>query len=541
MIGTIRTKVKAVVVGAKECGKTALITSLYSNLRRLDPRTGFDLDEWEISRFLEDSSANDSHAFDLEGACIRLNDRRCPRYPQQTKDWSVIRMDVELVKRRKEGKWYCWNRLKETGFHRQKKVVSIEILDLPGERLSDLALMLGEKFRKRTFEDWSKGVWGHYKGIGKPDNCEWLSYDGYLNRVKGILSEFKDEVKKCLDGNMPADNSMVASKCNEYKDKIVKEYKKFLPTIRASKVAYYAPSTIRLMEDGKLVPAKNADEFHNALVSGLNETEEGKLVPPDLNTKGSRQVYIGLEGDEFAPLPVEVFEDDECRELIKLFHDSYSKYYKRIVQPIVDKLMHVSQVYYLVDVLNLLRDGREKKDAEVRFGSSLFKIFGNTPSKAPVVAGMVNWLSKLFSSVRKVCLVATQADKVAIWTDQEKKKEHKNMGNVKKLLTSLMMSDIKNAMGDIAAVRPFVCSAITSTDCQTDGQLVAYWENDKEKTSHPRDPVPEEWPNLDDDWEPLKTYPYERPKRCLKAVDPKSSPLPQYNLAAIAKSLLEIQ
>ena len=71
MIGAIRTKEKAVIVGAKESGKTSLITSLYSNLKQLGNRNKFDLGDWEVSQFISDET-DDPHVFDFEGACERL-------------------------------------------------------------------------------------------------------------------------------------------------------------------------------------------------------------------------------------------------------------------------------------------------------------------------------------------------------------------------------------------------------------------------------------------------------------------------------------
>ena len=521
MIGTIRTEEKAVIVGAKESGKTSLITSLYSNLQKCGSRSDFDLGDWEVSRFISDET-DDPHVFDFQGACNRL--KGC-RYPLQTKDWSVIKMEVHLSKVTKPG---VWNMCQEF-FCRQKKIVSLEILDLPGERMSDLALMVDEKFKQATFRMWSLRVESVYKSIEKPENSQWSSYNAYLNEVKWILEDLKKE-EKCI-------GEMFVEETAKAKNRIIEAYKKFLPLIRDSRVVYYAPSTIRLTEDGKLVPAASAKKFHCALSAGLKETDDGKLMPLLPEDKSAmadniRHVCIGLPEDEFAPLPREAFEDDKYKELRKSFEGSYNKYYKQIVEPIVKRIDGASKVYYLVDVLNLLRDGREKKDAEVRFAERFFKVLGNRPSNVPYIADVIDWFSSLFSSVKKVFLVATQADKAVICkyksTDDgnvQKRMAHDNVINMQKLMESLAMDKIRNAMGDDVAVQSFVCAAITSTKSTEDGRLVAYWKNDMKSAPVATEPgqpppVPRVWPDLDTQWEPSETFKYERPKRCLHSVDP---------------------
>jgi len=541
-----RTEVKAVVVGAKESGKTSLITSLYSNLRQQGNRQDFNLGEWEVSRFISEET-DDPHVFDFQGACNRLKVRR---YPLQTKDWSVIKMEVHLSKVTSPSDW--WSKIKSP-FTTQKKIVSLEVLDLPGERLSDLALMVEENFKQATFRKWSLRVEGAYKSI-ESENRKWKSYNAYLNEVKKILNDFPDDIKNIDEsGDDKSAKTDRKDKLNkQYKSRILEAYKGFLPLIRESRVAYYAPSTIRLTEDGKLVPASSGEEFHTSLMSGLKETEEGKLTPlaPEEESKDTRKVYIGLAEDEFAPLPREVFDDDKYEDLRNSFEDSYNKYYKQIVGPIVKRMEGASKVYYLVDVLNLLRDGREKKDAETRFAEKFFNVLGSRPSTVPYIGPIIDTCLALFTSVKEVVLVATQADKVlinkdAVHDDARKQIAVANLANMKKLTDSLAKTAIWNAMGEDAVIHTFACAAITSTRSTEDGRLEAYWKSDPKSGVIATDPgqpppVPQKWPDLDSEWKPLVTFKYERPKRCLREVDPGVSPLPQFNLVDIAKSLLEI-
>lgn len=542
-----RTKVKAVVVGAKECGKTSLITSLYSNLKMHGNREKFDLGEWEVSRFISEET-DDPHVFDFQGACNRL--KNC-RYPLQTKDWSVIKMKVHLSKVNPPSGWF--KGVKKT-FTAQEKIVSLEVLDLPGERLSDLALMVEEKFKRATFRKWSLRVEGAYKSIDKSENSKWKSYTAYLDEVKEILEHLTNDLK--IIDESGDDKSVKAKRKDglnkQHKSRILEAYKKFLPLIREGRVVYYAPSTIRLTEDGKLVPARSAEGFHDSLMSGLKVTEDGKLTPlaQGEESKDTRKIYIGLAEDEFAPLPREAFKDDKYKGLRDSFEDSYNKYYEKIVEPIVKRLEDAQKVYYLVDVLNLLRDGREKKDAEKRFAESFFKVLGRRPSTVPLIAGMIDTCASLFTSVKKVFLVATQADKVLVRKDKlrdehQKKIADDNLKNMKELTKSLAMNEILDAMGEDVKVQTDVCAAIDSTKTTEDGGLEAYWESGPKAGICSREPgqpppVPQSWPDLDSNWEPAETFKYERPKRCLKSVDPGVSPLSQFNVAAIAKSLLEI-
>jgi len=545
-----RTNVKAVVVGAKECGKTSLITSLYSNLQMHGNRNGFDLGEWAVSRFISEET-DDPHVFDFQGACNRL--KNC-RYPLQTKDWSVIKMEVHLSKVNPPS---GWSKGIKKVFIAHKKIVSLEVLDLPGERLSDLALMVEEKFKRATFRKWSLRVEGAYKSIDKSENSKWKSYTAYLDEVKEILEHLTNDLK--IIDESGDDKSVKAKRKDglnkQYKSRILEAYKKFLPLIRESRVVYYAPSTIRLTEDGKLVPARSAEGFHDSLMSGLKVTEDGKLTPLAPEEKSTmmndvRHVCIGLAEDEFAPLPREAFEDDKCKGLRNSFEDSYNKYYEKIVEPIVKRLKDAQKVYYLVDVLNLLRDGREKKDAEKRFAESFFKVLGRRPSTVPWIGGALDTCASWFTSVKKVFLVATQADKVVICKDAvsdeyQKKIADDNLKNMKELTESLAMNEILDAMGEDVKVQTDVCAAINSTKTTEDGRLEAYWESGPKAGISCREygqppPVPQSWPDLDSNWEPAETFKYERPKRCLRSVDPGASPLPQFNVAAIAKSLLEI-
>ena len=542
-----RTKVKAVVVGAKECGKTSLITSLYSNLLMHGNSKDFDLGEWKVSRFIREEP-DDPHVFDFKGACNRL--KNC-RYPLQTKDWSVIKMEVHLSKVNPPSGWL--KGIKKV-FTAQKKIVSLEMLDLPGERLSDLALMVEEKFKRATFRKWSLRVEGAYKSIDKSENSKWKSYAAYLDEVKEILEHLTNDLKEIDESG--DDKSVKAKRKDglnkQCKSRILEAYKKFLPLLRESRVVYYAPSTIRLTEDGKLVPARSAEGFHDSLMSGLKVTEDGKLTPlaQGEESKDTRKIYIGLAEDEFAPLPREAFEDDKYKGLRDSFEDSYNKYYKQIVAPIVERLKDTQKVYYLVDVLNLLRDGREKTDAEKRFAESFFKVLGRRPSTVPLIAGMIDTCASLFTSVKKVFLVATQADKVLICKnlvsdEYQKKIADDNLKNMKELTKSLAMNEIQDAMGEDVEVQTDVCAAINSTKATEDGRLAAYWESDPKAGISSRElgqppPVPKSWPDLDSKWEPAETFKYERPKRCLRSVDPGTTPLQQFNVAAIAKSLLGI-
>ena len=474
-----------------------------------------------------------------------------------------MKLEVHLKRKKPDG--WKWGALCKRGFQLctlNKKIVTLELLDLPGERMSDLALMLKNKFEKASFREWSARVKSNYKAI--QGSGKYKTYEEYIDRVKELLKEFKTGQKEA----------------KECKEEIIKAYKDFLPLVRAKRVAYYAPSTIRLTEDGLLVPADDADEFKEVLDHGFDEPKDHKLelktkekdLEPSLENgdeqepRSLRNVYIGLSDAEFAPLPEEAFTDG-AEELAGMFEAAYNRYYETIMAKLVEKLRNVNQVYYLVDVLNLLRDGREKMDLEKRFGSSFFKLFRKPQSTTPIISDAVDWFSELFNSVKKICLVATQADKVPLFQwkrddkggsrDEQGKKadetekikklreKHPNMDNIKKLLESLFAVTIKNNLGVDIKKEMFVCSAIVSTvpGAPLSGQgdtLRAYWKDDGELKYKLRPPVPENWPSLDDLWKRLETYPYEMPKRCLNSVDPRVSALPQYNLADIAKSMLEL-
>lgn len=507
--------IKIVVIGAKGSGKTSLLTSLYSNLKQ-GRLPLFNLDPWDVTHF-EDCSADIPEGvkrFDIEGARCSL---RSGSYPESTADWSVLKMRVFL---------------KHRG-NRKSKIVNLEILDLPGERVADFIMVNKETKKPLSFKEWSISVWDSYE---RPEE---------LRQYLSGLSTMDVSVKNDSD--------------------IFVRYKDFLATLYSKKSIFFAPSTVRLDERGNLLFSggtmsfddfkemlqkhtrfmeKNGTEF-NAFVKEIEQLLSAK----DYSEAKCKEVFtqfegivpgafkelkdgclrikvdfrkmldyslVGLNGCEFAPLPEDVFERKEWKLVVDRFSKAYERYYQTIVSPLIDWCKDIDQAYYLVDILGILRKGRPALDYESNFGRRILEVFKWTYSKitgvGPILDNLPSWSR---SRVKKVCLVATQSDKAKVKRDDGV--DNENVKRIESLLKELHGSSVRDIMGiPDDKIKVIACAAISSKEapCTTD--------------------VPEEWPALNEDW---GEYKFKASQECPVCDLFSPPPVGNFHLDLVAKEL----
>ena len=218
-----RRRMRIVVLGSKNSGKTVFLTALASNLLNHRKGNGFDLNHWEA--FVEEGFA-DSHKEDIadfpysqyrEGFA-----KENPEWPEKTTcAMSVLRLPLVF---RKEG---C-----------KERSLLIEMLDIPGERIADLTMA------KKSYREW----------------CRWMFEKfGSQYSANGPYLEYLDKVKYCFT----KDDLFYA-----YKTYLLTEYRKYSPWI--------VPSVVKLTKDGK------ATQFEQELdirALGLSPKDQFAPVP----------------------------------------------------------------------------------------------------------------------------------------------------------------------------------------------------------------------------------------------------------------------
>lgn len=157
----LRRRVRIVVLGSKESGKTVFLTALANHLLHHDP-TRFDLNGWEAFPE-EESDTPESVGFPpFPYADFRAGfAQERPEWPEKTKSTSVLRLPLRL---RKQGK-------------RDRRLL-LEFLDLPGERIADLTMA------RRSFREWSQWMNDSFAGQMQADPA----YRNYLRALQDCSS-----------------------------------------------------------------------------------------------------------------------------------------------------------------------------------------------------------------------------------------------------------------------------------------------------------------------------------------------------------------
>ena len=527
--------VKAVVIGAKGSGKTSLLVSLYSNLRAGSTEKFNPSKTWKVDPFesCEDELPPNIPHFDFDGA---RREMKKGDFPDSTTDWSVMKLRGWLI----------------NGSKNKKKRVTLEILDLPGERVADFTMVDPRTKAQRPFRIWSDVIKNAYDD---PDE-----FEEYLKSIRKV------DLEKDVDA----------------KKEILTHYRNFVSKLYEKKSLFFTPSTIRLDAEGRLlIPGagqpydeviktldanpffrekhgQKLDEFKHK-IEELRKPTEGKSEESDLESR-VRRVFdeykrdipvdfkglqdrnlivrvdfrkmledspLGLKDAEFAPLPEEAFGKNkkEWANIVKQFSKAYSQYYKKIVKPLIDWCKDVDQLYYLVDVLGILSRGQDAYDYESGFGRRVLEVFKKTYSNA-VWGGITDRIPKWsVSSLAKACLIVTQADKVFMKVKDNDENRTKLKEDLVKLVKDLHYSNIRMTIGvEAKDTPPVVCAAISSNYGQT--EIPAEW------------PIPAAWPSTQEEWNGKK-YAFKRTKNCPKC-DIRSASVENLWLDSVATEMLNV-
>ena len=220
-----RRRLRIVVLGSKNSGKTVFLTALASNLLNHRNGNGFNLNQWEA--FVEEGFAHSAHNEEIPNfPYSRYREgfaKENPEWPEKTTcAMSILRLPLVF---RKEG---C-----------KERPLLIEVLDIPGERIADLTMT------KRSYREW----------------CRWMFEKfGSQYSANGPYLEYLEKAKNC---------STKDDLFNAYKSYLLTEYKKYSPWV--------VPSVVKLTKEGK------ATEFEQELhIRALGLTAEDQFVPvPD--------------------------------------------------------------------------------------------------------------------------------------------------------------------------------------------------------------------------------------------------------------------
>lgn len=158
----MRRRVRVVVLGSAKSGKTVFLTALASHLKHHDNKGGcFSLNGWEASWCTDLKAGSEDYPPPFPYARY-LNDMKkpLPEFPEKTtSEMSVLRMPLTFRK-------YTGGKCVKD------RDVLLELMDLPGERVADLAMA------NKSYREW----------------CEWMnrvfveeksspSYCGYLEKA----------------------------------------------------------------------------------------------------------------------------------------------------------------------------------------------------------------------------------------------------------------------------------------------------------------------------------------------------------------------
>lgn len=232
-----RRRIRIVVLGSKESGKTVFLTALASNLLNHRKGNGFDLGEWEA--YLEEGFAHtaDEGIKDFPYPQYRNGFvKEKPEWPAKTTTtMSVLRLPLQF---RKEG-------VKE-------RDLLIELLDIPGERVADLTMA------DRSYREW----------------CEWMTdkFGGRFSATRGY-ADYLEKARDCRD-----------------RDALLRLYKAYLLDEYKSMSPWLMPSVVKLTMEGK------ATEFAKDLdIRPLGISAEDQFVPVPLewfNSSGENKALV---------------------------------------------------------------------------------------------------------------------------------------------------------------------------------------------------------------------------------------------------------
>ena len=314
---------------------------------------------------------------------------------------------------------------------KRRRDVRLEVMDLPGERVADFP-MIG-----RSYREW----------------CAWME-----NAFGGVFGSSEHYKEYCRAAAGATDLPMLFA-----------AYRRFLAQEYAACSLSLTPSVVKLGRDAVSRAGDSADEFLANIAD----------------------VPLGLDADrQFVPLPSALLADgSSCAKWVRQFERGYGAYRREVVDPIDGWLRDVNQLFYLVDVLNLLQSGPDVYNAEKAFGAQALRMFAQTDSANGLVRGIQRFLGMfLRTHIDGAAIVATKADLVL---------SEENRSRMKNLARRMFGAVLGNLGLDARHVAVLSCAAVKTTDeYAREKVLGARLDGASENlTTYLAADVPDDWPD----------------------------------------------
>jgi len=244
----------------------------------------------------------------------------------------------------------------------ENRKITLQILDVPGERLSDLSMS------SRNYRNWCRIVCQRHH----EDTSIAFRWKEYEQEVKTRLAEIKESAK---------DPQEVAS-LDEF---LRNAYGKFVTGQIDDCVPYITPSG---------------------------------FVLPDGDESSAKRLPSGVFECGFVPLPESFFgsKNRNVRTLLRNYDKAYDAYKKQFrIDEIARWLETANQAFYLVDILDILQKGGKALNGVRHQIESIVMNFVEGSDNFC----MRTWRFLCKTQIRKLCAVATQVDRTLVSRDRK--------------------------------------------------------------------------------------------------------------------------
>lgn len=335
-------RIRVVLLGSKGTGKTVFLTSAGDQLRHFEPKS-LDLNGWSVVFDQEVDNKVQEKVYKTEVPAFPYSESRAclsrGEWPVKTKDWSVLTVPFTLTK----GK--------------RRRRIMLEMLDLPGERVADFA-MVGKSYR-----DW----------------CGW--FERQFGGVAGFSPNYKSYLEK-LSGCADDENG---------RNDGIRAYKDFLGEEYGSLALSLTPSIVKLGRDAR------------------QRTGSKEQFRKDLE-----RVPVGISNDmQFIPLPKACFADGAPHsQWVNPFARAYEAYKKSVIEPIASWCEHANSLLYFVDVLDLLQRGPDIYNSERKFAAQALGFFKHDKPANVFLRPIMSVRDWFVTRVGGIHVIATKSDRV---------------------------------------------------------------------------------------------------------------------------------
>lgn len=445
--------IRVLLVGAKRSGKTVFLTSLTNHLKVHDIEHDiFDLNGWEafedVNILQEYEEKNGEKKLNLPNFDYGSARRKLSSglWPEKSFFGVIMRMPLRLTKRVSGG-----------GFYRKmldmlvpsKRKVMLEIVDIPGERVSDFP-MYG-----RSFDEWSQ----------------------LMLKTFSSLSGYEEYIKYChRDGITKAE--------------IIDAYKVLVTQIcaNAGACAIVTPSDLKL---------SFTDDVSEAEFAGMGEEERRKVQ--SRRFRSGRTYEELLAAMRAAPLDFAPVDSGTDAKIRADFADAYERYKAEKVNAIFEWVQSATHILYLVDILDMLRKGSEVYNMEQEFGNSVLRMLGEFVDSRPKILRF--FIKNTNHLLKKLAVVVTKSDLAC-------SAEYKE--NLKELAKHLYGKTLRCIPGGDRICEIRYCSAV-DTIKEKDGFKARTDPNNENMKDYTVRPVPKKWPPWDEmsKEDAIKNYSYQ--------------------------------